>query len=55
MSNAFIKHLSGYGLLGSEEIILLAEACTNIRELPANFHLIREGDEPDPVFVILEG
>lgn len=55
MSNAFIKHLSGYGLLGNEEISLLADACTNIRELPANFHLIREGDEPDPVFVILEG
>lgn len=55
MSNAFIKHLSGYGLLGSEEISLLADACTNIRELPANYHLIREGDEPDPVFVILEG
>jgi CRP-like cAMP-binding protein len=55
MSNAFIKHLSGYGLLGSEETSLLADACTNIRELPANFHLIPEGDEPDPVFVILEG
>ncbi len=55
MSNAFVRHLSGYGLLGHEEIGLLADACTNIRELPANFHLIREGDEPDPVFVILEG
>lgn len=55
MSNAFVRHLSGYGLLGSEEIGLLADACTNVRELPANFHLIREGDEPDPVFVILDG
>lgn len=55
MSDAFIKHLSGYGLLGDEEIRLLTGACSNIRDLPANFHLIREGDEPDPVFVILEG
>lgn len=55
MSNAFVRHLSGYGLLGSEEISLLSDACTNVRELPANFHLIREGDEPDPVFVILDG
>ncbi|MGY6552542.1 MAG: Crp/Fnr family transcriptional regulator [Erythrobacter sp.] len=55
MSNALVRHLSGYGLLGSEEISLLADACTNVRELPANYHLIREGDEPDPVFVILEG
>jgi CRP-like cAMP-binding protein len=55
MSNAFIKHLSGYGFLGDEEIALLAAACSNIRDLPANYHLIREGDQPDPVFVILEG
>lgn len=55
MSNAFVRHLSGYGPLGNDEISLLAGACTNVRELPANFHLIREGDEPDPVFVILEG
>jgi len=55
MSNAFVRHLSGYGPLGNDEISLLAGACTNVRELPANFHLIRDGDEPDPVFVILEG
>lgn len=55
MSNAFVKHLSGYGLLGEAEKALLEEACKNVRELPAGTHLIREGDEPDPVFVILEG
>lgn len=55
MSNAFVKHLSGYGLLGETEKALLEEACKNVRELPAGTHLIREGDEPDPVFVILEG
>lgn len=55
MSNAFIEHLSGYGLLDEAEKALLAGACRNLRELPAGAHLIREGDEPDPVFVILEG
>lgn len=55
MSNAFIEHLSGYGLLDEAEKALLADACRNLRELPAGAHLIREGDEPDPVFVILEG
>jgi CRP-like cAMP-binding protein len=55
MSNAFIEHLSGYGLLNEAEKGLLAGACRNLREFPAGAHLIREGDEPDPVFVILEG
>lgn len=55
MSNAFIRHLSGYAVLSENEITLLAAACKNVRELPAGAHLIREGDEPDPVFVILEG
>ncbi len=55
MSNAFVRHLSGYGHLDDTEKALLAGACRNLRELPAGAHLIREGDEPDPVFVILEG
>ncbi len=55
MSNAFVRHLSGYGQLDETEKGLLSGACRNVRELPAGTHLIREGDEPDPVFVILEG
>lgn len=55
MSNSFIRRLSGYSLLDEAEIALLTKACRNVRELPAGAHLIQEGDEPDPVFVILEG
>lgn len=55
MSNALAKHLSGYSRLGDAEITLISAACRNVRECPAGHHLIREGDEPDPVFVILEG
>jgi CRP-like cAMP-binding protein len=55
MSNALIRHLSGYSRLGDAETALLSAACKNVREFPAGHHLIREGDDPDPVFVILEG
>ena len=55
MSNAFIRHLSGYSQLGETEMVLLSAACRNVRDLPAGHHLIREGDDPDPVFVILDG
>ncbi|MCL9997903.1 MAG: Crp/Fnr family transcriptional regulator [Erythrobacter sp.] len=54
-SNALIRHLSGYSDLGNAETTLLAAACKNVREFPAGHHLIREGDDPDPVFVILDG
>lgn len=55
MSNAFAKRLRGYGRLSDDDDALLTMACQNIREVPAGHHLIREGDKPDPVFVILEG
>jgi len=55
MSNALVRHLSGYSHLGDAETVLLSAACRNVREFPAGHHLIREGDAPDPVFVILEG
>jgi CRP-like cAMP-binding protein len=55
MSNAFVERLRGYGVLSEEDADTLTAACHNIRNLPAGHHLIREGDRPDPVFVILEG
>lgn len=54
-SNALIRHLSGYSRLGDVETALLDAACKNVREFPAGHHLIREGDAPDPVFVMLDG
>ena len=55
MSNAFAERLRGHGPLCNDDAALLAKACQNIREVPAGHHLIREGDRPDPVFVMLEG
>ncbi|UUL83798.1 Crp/Fnr family transcriptional regulator [Sphingomonas qomolangmaensis] len=55
MTNAFSDRLRGYGRLNDEDERLLAAACQNVRTLRAGHHLIREGDRPDPVFVILEG
>ncbi|WP_026091221.1 Crp/Fnr family transcriptional regulator [Blastomonas sp. AAP53] len=55
MANAFTKRLSGYAPLNDVDVGLLADACRNVRNVPAGHHLIMEGDNPDPVFVILEG
>lgn len=55
MANAFTNRLSGYAPLNDADVGLLADACRNVREVPAGNHLIMEGDSPDPVFVMLEG
>lgn len=55
MSNAFAERLRGHGPLTDADIGLLTESCRNVRELRSGYHLIREGDQPDPVFVMLEG
>lgn len=55
MSNAFIRKLSGHAALSGEDIGLLDGACSPSRNVPARQDLIREGDKPGPIFVILEG
>lgn len=55
MANAFSKRLSGYAPLSDADVDLLSDACRNVRNVPAGHHLIMEGDNPDPVFVMLEG
>jgi CRP-like cAMP-binding protein len=55
MPNAFVAKLCGHGLLPSEDISLLDSVCGTQRDVPAQQDLIREGDEPGPVFVILKG
>jgi CRP-like cAMP-binding protein len=55
MVNAFIEKLRGYAPLTSDDEALLAAACRHSKNYPAGFDLIREGDEPGPVFVVLEG
>jgi CRP-like cAMP-binding protein len=55
MPNAFVAKLCGHGLLPSEDMSLLDSVCGTQRDVPARQDLIREGDEPGPVFVILKG
>ena len=55
MSNAFVQKLSGYVILTEEDTRLLTSACAVQRDVPARYDLIREGDKPVSVFVMLEG
>ena len=55
MHNRFIQKLSCFGPLGSDDIAALARVTARGRQAPAKFDLIREGDRPGPVFVVLEG
>ncbi len=55
MSNAFVQKLQGYASLTDEDVELLTAACVSQRDVPARYDLIREGDNPKSVFVMLEG
>lgn len=55
VSNPFIERLQGYAPLSERDMALLEAACSNVRDYPARFDLVREGDPPGPVFVVLEG
>ena len=55
MSNRFIEKLIGYGQLSQIEVAALESATDKPRTISAKQDLIREGDRPGPVFVILEG
>jgi CRP-like cAMP-binding protein len=53
--DAFIQKLSGHGTLSEDDILLLEVACGRPQNVPARTDLIREGDRPGPLFVILDG
>ncbi len=55
MESSFIKKLAGFGPLTPEEVNLLRAATSNPHRMAAGRDLIREGDRPGPVFVMLEG
>lgn len=55
MSNRFIKKLNGFARLSAEDNEALAAATASPQPYPAKHDLIREGDRPGPVFVVLEG
>ncbi|MCW3849326.1 hypothetical protein OF829_18970 [Sphingomonas sp. LB-2] len=55
MPNRFIEKLRGFAPLDDEDEALLAVATAKCRSIAARQDLIREGDRPGPVLVILEG
>ena len=55
MANRFIDKLQGFGPLGLDAVAALTAATARPRKFAAKHDLIREGDRPGPVFVILDG
>lgn len=55
MSNRFVEKLNGFSPLTPDEIAALDAATSNRRQYNPKHDLIREGDRPGPVFVVLEG
>lgn len=55
MANRFIDKLRGFAQLTGGEIRALEQATAHPRTVAARKDLIREGDRPGPVFVILDG
>ena len=55
MSNRFIDKLSTFGILTPDDIAALTDATATPKQHAAKVDLIREGDRPGPVFVVLEG
>jgi CRP-like cAMP-binding protein len=55
MPNPFVKKLTNLVDLGPADIDTLVRATANPRDYTAKQDMIREGDRPGPVFVILEG
>lgn len=55
MVNRFIAKLSGFADLEGDDVAALVRATAMPRKYAARHDLIREGDTPGPVFVMLDG
>ena len=55
MQNRFIDKLNGFGILNAEEVNALSAATSKPKKVAVKTDLIREGDRPGPVLVMLEG
>jgi len=55
MVNAFVRKLSGLADLAEEDVATLVSSTSQTRHFAARRDLIREGDRPGPVFVVLSG
>ena len=55
MPNRFVEKLECFAALSSDDIVLLTRMTATARKIGARQHLIREGDRPGPVFVMIDG
>lgn len=55
MYNRFVAKLSALAALRPDDAVALESATRSARRYGAKTDLIREGDEPGPVFVVIEG
>lgn len=55
MPNRFIEKLCNFADLASDDKDALLLATSNAKKIAARSDLIREGDRPGPVFIVLEG
>src|SRR6476620_4199261 len=55
MANRFVQKLQGFAQLSDAEVRALEQATAQPQSYAPRKHLIREGDSPGPVFVVLEG
>lgn len=55
MANRFVQKLSGLAKLTASDVEALERITSKPRHYVARHDLIREGDEPGPMFVVLEG
>ncbi|MGI4732272.1 MAG: Crp/Fnr family transcriptional regulator [Janthinobacterium lividum] len=53
--NQFVQKLRAYAELSTDEVLALEKATARSRQYGSRHDLIREGDKPGPVFVMLEG
>lgn len=55
MLNRFVQKLQSYAALSGDDIAALSSATAQSRAVSARTDIIREGDRPGPVIVMLEG
>jgi CRP-like cAMP-binding protein len=55
MANRFVHKMNGLAKLTADDVAALERATVQPRRYAARQDLIREGDEPGPMFVVLEG
>jgi CRP-like cAMP-binding protein len=55
MANRFVQKMLGFADLTAADVATLEAATANPQRIAARKDLIREGDEPGPMFIVLDG